>query len=86
MFIVTFPLLFIWVPFIEYSVNESAYGTAGAWCWIKSWIEQFGIFFAPAATLSLTDSISIVAIFSHMSCYQPVMFTVIQNTRSLIKK
>ena len=85
MFIVTFPLLFIWVPFIEYGDgNESAYGTAGAWCWIKSWknnciedkfmegiSEQFGIFFVPAAILSVADSIAIVAIFSRLLCCRP---------------
>ena len=37
MFVVRFPLLFIWVLFIEYGGNESTYRTAGAWCWIRNW-------------------------------------------------
>ena len=84
MFIVAFPLLFIWVPFIEYGGHERAYGKAGAWCWIKNWKnnciedkfhqgigEQFGLWFVPAVILSLADSIAIVVIFSRLLCCLP---------------
>ena len=83
MFIVAFPVLFIWVPFLE-DHGEHAYGTAGAWCWIKSWKndciedkfregigEQFGLWLAPATILSLADSIAIVVIFSRLLCCRP---------------
>ena len=82
MFIVAFPLLFIWVPFM--GEHERAYGTAGAWCWIKNWKndciedkfyqgigEQFGLWFAPAMILSIVDSIAIVVIFSRLLCCRP---------------
>ena len=85
MFIIIFPVLFLWVPFKKFGEHESTYGTAGAWCWIKSWKndciedkfklgmgEQFVLWFAPAIILSLADSIAIVVIFSRLSCCRPI--------------
>ena len=61
------PLLFAWIPFIHHS-----YGLAGAWCYIRSWkddcatekytegiIEQFALYYGPAALFLLINIIAI---------------------------
>ena len=63
-----FPLLFVWVPFVS-----EAYGSAGAWCWIRNWqndsstdpyypgiAEQFILWYGPALFCSIVDSIAII--------------------------
>ena len=74
-----FPLLFVWVPFIS-----EAYGSAGAWCWIRNWrndsstdpyypgiAEQFILWYGPALFCSIVDSIAIVIITVRLVCCQP---------------
>ena len=61
------PLLISWIPFIHHS-----YGLAGAWCYIRSWkddcptekysegiVEQFGLYYGPAALSLLVNIIAI---------------------------
>jgi hypothetical protein len=66
-----FPLVFVWVPFID-----GHYGRAGAWCWIQNWknnsvenktktgeIEQYGLLYGPSIiALSLCTILVIVTI------------------------
>ena len=71
-----FPLLFVWVPFIS-----DAYGSAGAWCWIRNWendsstdpyypgiAEQFILWYGPALFCSIVDSIAIIIITVCLCC------------------
>ena len=87
-----FPLLFVWVPFLPWRTdipnNNSnrtfAYGSAGAWCWIKNWendtsdkkfipgiAEQFILWYGPALFCSIVDSIAIIIITARLVCCQP---------------
>ena len=67
--VIMFPLLFIWVPFLN-----GAYGVAGAWCWIENWngdcmfnrslvgeIEQYGLMYIPAF-ISLVGAVLLLGI------------------------
>ena len=84
-----FPLLFVWVPFLRWSTGDnngttSAYGSAGAWCWIKNWkndtsgdkfipgiVEQFILWYGPALICSIVDSIAIIIITARLVCCRP---------------
>ena len=88
-----FPLLFVWVPFIPWQIATDinnissktiAYGSAGAWCWIKNWendcseekflpgiFEQFILWYGPALFCSLVNSIGIIIIIARLVCCKP---------------
>ena len=74
-----FPLLFVWVPIVT-----NAYGSAGAWCWIRNWRndcsadpyytgieEQFILWYGPALFCSIVDSVAIIIITARLVCCQP---------------
>lgn len=63
-----FPLLFVWIPFID-----GSYGVSGAWCYIRSWndncatnkydpgiIEQFVLYYGPATAALIVNIIIII--------------------------
>ena len=75
---ISFPLTFLWIPFLQ-----DSYGQAGPWCWIKNWsddcvankptigiAEQFGIWFGPAITCSILDSIAILVMIYFLVCFK----------------
>ena len=85
-----FPLFFVWFPFIPLPTSNNtnstsiAYGSAGAWCWIKNWngdnpddkfkpgiVEQFILWYGPALICSIVDSIAIIIITARLVCSQP---------------
>ena len=85
-----FPLLLVWVPFIPLpihyhsNITTGAYGSAGAWCWIKNWngddlkdkfkpgiVEQFILWYGPALICSIVDSIAIIIITARLVCCRP---------------
>ena len=83
-----FPLLFVWIPFISWptGINSTtiAYGSAGAWCWIKNWkndcsedkflpgiVEQFILWYGPALFCSIANSIAIIIIIARFTCCKP---------------
>ena len=71
------PLHIVWMSFIN-----DAYGSSGAWCWIRNWqndcsadlytpgiAEQFGLLVL-ALFCSIIDSIAIIVIISRLVCCQ----------------
>ncbi len=74
------PVLYVWIPFIK-----AVYGNAGAWCWIKDWVEncayqnsiagiveQFALWYGPlfiSLTISIGAAILVVVILTRRAYY-----------------
>ena len=77
------PALYVWIPFIR-----KVYGNAGAWCWIKDWIEncayqnsiagvveQFVLWYVPlfiSLTISIGAAIIVVVILTRRAYYSKI--------------